>query len=736
MKKRRTLSLACSTALALSLLLSACTNAPAAPTESNAPALYTPGTYSGTAQGYGGELTVAVEVDASKILNVEITVSSETDGIGSKAVDALPQAIVDAQSTEVDDVASATMSSTAIKNAVDAALKDARGESSTPFVMKAGIYTSEVYGNNDYLNVSVTVDDSKIVSVEVPKHSETKFMGATAIEMISKDVVEYQTLNVDSVAGATVTSTALNAGIEDCLKQSGADLSAFRTAVPTKGEKKSEVTQESADVIVIGAGGAGLSAAVTATEGGAKVIVLEKMPIIGGNTLRCASAYNAADPARQTALPMTDTLKQAVEKALDEEPANDAHKQLIADVKAEYDAYLASGSTTLFDCPEWHALQTYLGGDKVGIVPLIRAYAENVLPTLEWMQSLGTPVTDKVSQGAGALWQRTHQIDAPAGTGLVEPLYNRATELGVDLRTCMTAESLILDGDKVVGVKATDAYGSSYEFMAAKGVIIATGGYSNNTEMRQKSSPALTPDMVSTNQPGATGDGILMAAAIGAGTTGMDYVQVYPLATPGSGALQGRARMMSGLDDVIDVNKDGKRFVNEDARRDDFVAAIKQQPDAICYDINDSTIVEELNSFDENVETLVALGRIYKADTLAGLEEQLGIPTGNLQATVDAYNKMVADKNDPEFGRKLFDKPIEVGPFYATPRAPSIHHTMGGLLIDTDTRVLKDDGTPISGLYAAGEVTGGIHGSNRLGGNATADVLTFGRLAGLSALEG
>ena len=460
------------------------------------------------------------------------------------------------------------------------------------------------------------------------------------------------------------------------------------------------------------------------------------MPLIGSNTARCASAYNSSDLDRQSSLPMTDTLKEAVEKALAATPVNDDHKQLIADVKEKYDDYLASGSTTLFDCPEWHALQTYLGGDYVGDVKVIRKYAENTLPTLNWLMELGCPVTNKISQGAGALWQRTHQIDAPAGTGLVEPLYNRCVDLGVEIITNMKAESLVKDeSGRVVTVKAVDVFGSPYEFTGSKGIIVATGGFSNNKELRAKYNPSLTSDMVSTNQPGATGDGIIMATEIGAGTTGMEYIQVYPLATPGTGALQGRARKMSGLDDVIVVNKEGSRFINEDARRDDFVAAIKEQTDSICFDINDSTIVEERNSFNENVETLVKLGRIYKGDTLADLEKQLGMPAGSLEKTVAEYNVMLENKNDTVFGRKLFAHKIEVGPFYATPRAPSIHHTMGGLLIDPDAHVLDVNGQIIQGLYAAGEVTGGIHGSNRLGGNATADVTTFGRIAGNSIIN-
>lgn len=560
-------------------------------------------------------------------------------------------------------------------------------------------------------------------------------MGGMAIKSISDDIVRYQTLNVDAVSGATVTSAAFKQAVGAALTQSGVNLAALQKPVPQKIKKFKGTRSESYDLVIVGAGGAGLSAAVTAGQAGKyRVIVLEKMPVIGGNTLRCASAFNTADPERQKLLPMTDTLKDAVVKAISEKPVSEEHRKLMADVKAKYEAYLASGSKTLFDCPEWHALQTYNGGDKVGHIPLIRTYAANTLDTLHWMQKLGTPVLDRVSQGAGALWQRTHQVDAPAGTGLVEPLYKAAVKEGTKIVTGMKAESLIVKNGRVVGVRASDKVGNNYAFNAKYGVILANGGYSQNKVLRQRSAPQLTADMVSTNQPGATGDGIVMATKIGAYTTGMNYVQVYPLATPGTGALQGRARKMSGLDDVIDVNKNGERFVKEDARRDEFVAAIKKQPGAVCYDINDASIVKEFNSFNENVETLVKLGRIYKSDTLAGLAKQLGMPAENLEKTVAEYNKMVEAKSDTKFGRKLFDQKIEKAPFYATPRAPSIHHTMGGLEINTKAQVVDVLGNPIPGLYAAGEVTGGIHGSNRLGGNATADVLTFGRIAAKSAL--
>lgn len=697
---------------------------------------YTPGTYTAAIAGQNGPVKVEVTTSADKILSVKIVDQKETEGIGSKAVAALPAEIVKAQSADVQGIAGASVSSAAIKKAVQECLNQAQGKKAAPLALKNGTFEGKAYGNNGWLTVEVTIKDNKITDIKTPGQRETKYLGDTAIREIGKDVLQYQTLNVDNIAGATVTSTALKTAIAQAIEKAGGDIAAFQKPVPEKIKKVAGITKGSADLIIVGAGGAGLSAAVTAKDLGVKnVLVLEKMPVIGGNTLRCASAFNAADPDRQKALPMTETLKEAVVKAISEKPISEEHAKLMADVKAKYEAYLKSGSKTLFDCPEWHALQTYNGGDKVGHIPLIRQYSNNVLDTLHWMQSKGSPVMDRVSQGAGALWQRTHQLDAPAGLGLIDPLYQSAVKQGVNFKLGMRVQDLILnDKGRVIGVTATDKVGNKYEFTSKDGVILATGGYSQNKEMRQKSAPHLTPEMVSTNQPGATGDGIVIATRHGADTTGMNYVQVYPLATPGTGALQGRARKMSGLDDVIDVNKNGERFVKEDARRDEFVAAIKKQPGGVVYDINDSSIVKPLNSFNEDVETLVSIGRIYKADSLADLAKQLGMPADKLEATVAEFNKMVEAKNDPKFGRKLFDRPIVKPPFYATPRAPSIHHTMGGLQISTNAQVLDKKGKPIPGLYAAGEVTGGIHGSNRLGGNATADVLTFGRIAAKSAV--
>ena len=565
---------------------------------------YTPDTYTAAIAGQNGPVKVEVTTSADKILSVKIIDQKETEGIGSKAVAALPSEIVKAQSADVQGIAGASVSSAAIKKAVQECLNQAQGKKAAPLALKNGTFEGKAYGNNGWLTVEVNIKDNKITDIKTPGQRETKYLGDTAIREIGKDVLQYQTLNVDNIAGATVTSTALKTAIAQAIEKAGGDIAAFQKPVPEKIKKVAGITKGSADLIIVGAGGAGLSAAVTAKDLGVKnVLVLEKMPVIGGNTLRCASAFNAADPDRQKALPMTETLKEAVVKAINEKPVSEEHAKLMADIKAKYEAYLKSGSKTLFDCPEWHALQTYNGGDKVGQIPLIRQYSNNVLDTLHWMQSKGSPVMDRVSQGAGALWQRTHQLDAPAGLGLIDPLYQAAVKQGVNFKLGMRVQDLILnDKGRVIGVTATDKVGNKYEFTSKDGVILATGGYSQNKEMRQKSAPHLTSEMVSTNQPGATGDGIIIATRHGADTTGMNYVQVYPLATPGTGALQGRARKMSGLDDVIDVNKNGERFVKEDARRDEFVAAIKKQPGGVVYDINDSSIVKPLNSFNEDVE--------------------------------------------------------------------------------------------------------------------------------------
>ena len=285
---------------------------------------YTPGTYTAAIAGQNGPVKVEVTTSADKILSVKIIDQKETEGIGSKAVAALPSEIVKAQSADVQGIAGASVSSAAIKKAVQECLNQAQGKKAAPLALKNGTFEGKAYGNNGWLTVEVNIKDNKITDIKTPGQRETKYLGDTAIREIGKDVLQYQTLNVDNIAGATVTSTALKTAIAQAIEKAGGDIAAFQKPVPEKIKKVAGITKGSADLIIVGAGGAGLSAAVTAKDLGVKnVLVLEKMPVIGGNTLRCASAFNAADPDRQKALPMTETLKEAVVKAINEKPVSE-----------------------------------------------------------------------------------------------------------------------------------------------------------------------------------------------------------------------------------------------------------------------------------------------------------------------------------------------------------------------------------------------------------------------------
>ncbi|NLC65646.1 MAG: flavocytochrome c [Clostridium sp.] len=609
------------------------------------------------------------------------------------------------------------------------------GQESAESLFTPGTYTAEAFGHNDYITVETKVDENKILDVKVIESYETKYIGDVALTRIPDQVVEYQTLNVDSVSGATVTSNAVKAAVKDTLEQSSADLAKLDGEVPElKPTGKEEV--KTYDVVIIGAGGAGLTAAVEAYQNGAEsVVVLEKMSDVGGNTVRSGGLYNSFDAPRQAKKTISSSEIDTIETALSAEAMNDEHAELIRKVQVDYDEYKAEGGTHLFDSPAWHALQTYASGDGTGEVTLIERFANNAYESLSWLENMGLDIDEEVNQATGALWQRSHQATNPAGIPFIDVLLENVTKAGADIFKETEAKELIVTDGRVTGVKALDPAGDTITFNANNGVIIASGGYGANVEMRMENNEQLTEDVPTTNFPEATGDGIIMAQEIGADVTGMDYVQVHPLATVGSGALNGRARRMGGVESILIVNKEGKRFVNEGERRDVLTAAILEQTDGVVYEINDSQIVEEVNQWGENVEMMIERGRVFKADTLEELAEMLDLPADDLVETVKTFNTYVDATKDLDFGRSLWAHKTEVGPFYGVPRSPSVHHTMGGLKIDTEAHVLNTDGEIIEGLFAAGEVTGGIHGSNRLGGNAITDITVFGRIAGTNVMK-
>lgn len=556
----------------------------------------------------------------------------------------------------------------------------------------AGTYTGQADGHNGPIAVEVTVSESEITAVEIMSHNESAGITDAALERIPQGVLDSQSLAVDAVSGATVTSDSILEAITDALSQAGADIAALQVAGERE-VKEGVAIEVTTDVVIIGGGGAGLAAAVTAHDHGSEVLVLEKMPRLGGNTILSGGALNASESPRQEA--------QGIE-----------------------------------DSVELHFTQTFEGGDELGNPDLVQILVENAYPGVEWLESMGMEFEEEVFTVLGGLWPRAHKPDSPLGTGFIETYQKYIDEHdGIEVMLDTEVLELVVEDGAVVGVMAKGLDGDVLVH-ANKGVVLATGGFAMNNEMLNefnKSWPDLG-DVMSTNHPGATGDGHVMAEAIGASLIGMEHLQLLPLGDPNSGSLSGNIEQ--GVENRIFVNKDGNRFVDEGARRDVMTKALLEQEDAwlwLVLDAKNYPTEETTNNFNETIEELIAQGRAFKGDTLEELAEQIDVDPENLVNAVEEFNRVVEEGGPDEFGRTLFDTPIDTPPFYAGPRVPTVHHTMGGVEINEYAQVLSADGSIIPGLYAAGEVTGGIHGSNRLGGNALADILVFGRIAGESA---
>lgn len=560
---------------------------------------------------------------------------------------------------------------------------------------KAGTYEGVAKGHNADLKVSVTVDETSIKEINILEHNESPVISDPAFEKIPNEIITTQSLNVDTVSGATVSSAAIIAAVTEALKQSGADIDALNKK--TEGNAVAvEDIELTTDVLVVGAGGAGMAAAVTAHQNGAEVLIIEKMGKVGGNTMISGTAYNAADPIRQPA--------QGIE-----------------------------------DSPEKHYEQTLSGGDNLGNPELVKVLTDNAYAGIEWLESLGMQFKDTVFTVLGGLWPRAHKPVLPLGTGYFEQAYMPyLNENNVEVMLETRATELIVEEGKVVGVIAEGSKGNKVTIRTNNGVVLATGGFGANVEMRQEYDGiwgSLDESIGTTNHPGATGDGVVMAEAIGAELVGMDKIQLLPMGDPETGSLNGNIEQ--GVEDRIFINKEGNRFVDEGERRDVMTKALFEQTDDFMWIVVDQHSYptgDTINNFNESIDDLVAAGRAYKADTLEELAEMMGVDKDNFINAVNKFNEAV-DGAEDEFGRTLFANKIDTAPFYAAARKPTVHHTMGGVKINTNAEVINTDGEVITGLFAAGEVTGGIHGSNRLGGNALADITVFGRIAGENAAK-
>lgn len=628
--------------------------------------------------------------------------------------------------------------------------------------MTPGTYEASAKGMNDDITLEITVSENKIEDAKVTKHSETPGIGGELKDMddkvmeagliipvidVPKQIVDEQTIKVDNVTGATLTTAAIKAAAKDALTEAGANIEDFNKEIA----HDEDIEDVESDVVIVGGGGAGLAAAITAAEEGKTVTIIEKNGSIGGDTLVCGAIYNNPDPELQKEVTMTDPVKEQLEEALKAEPINDEHKELIAEVQKQWDEYNKEGRTDLFDSDEWYALQTWNGGDNVANLDLVKEFANNAAPGYEWIKGLGMKFNDKISQGAGSLWQRTHTSTMDMGTGFMSVYSKKLEDLSdkITVLTETTANNLVMDGDRVAGAKVTDNRSKKeYAVKAKDGLILATGGFAANGEMIEEYNTSgkwddLSKTPTTNRTTSSQGNGIVMAKEIGASLTDMEQIQLLYLGNTQDGQLtKYPPRDVNGTDQIIFVNKEGKRFVREDGRRDDISKASLEQPESMFYmlesgdgegykDIEDP----EWRSADGfTFDYLKENGYILVGDSLEEIAEQIGCSADDLKETVDKFNESV-DSGKDEFGRTLYSTKLENGPWVATPRQACIHHTMGGVTIDTEARVLDEDGNPIPGLYAGGEITGGLHGANRLGGNAVVDTVVFGKLSAESLIK-
>lgn len=629
-------------------------------------------------------------------------------------------------------------------SACDSGTEGDDAESASAQTYNPGTYTSERTGHSGTVTVEVTFSETEIEEISIDQ-TETEGIGDAAIENIRENILERQTLAVDAVSGATESSNTIIEAVADCVEQAEGDVEALMAEGETT--TSDEEIEETADVVIIGGGGAGLAAANSAAESGSSVILIEKSMILGGNTLRSGAGYNTYNPETQSNVEMSSSLLEELEGYLEDDPEDYGDfAPTFEELQNQIEDYIDSGETdVLFDSPELHAIHTYIGGrrtDRDGNeissdYELTTTLTENSLPTLEWLEEIGLEFGDGASTILGALWPRSHSIGSSTGIGIIDPLEENALELGVEIMMETEAEKLIVENGQVIGVEAITSDGTPVTLHANQGVILATGGFGANPEMRQEYNTYwddIPQEMGTTNIPDATGDGILIAEELDVQLVGMGFAQLMPSSHPETGSLGGG--VWGSAESQVFVNKDGERFVNEYSERDTLAQAALEQEDQLFYIISDANTAgvpeDGRTLWGDDVETLIETESIYRADTLEELAMQLDMDEDALTNEIEKYNGFIEDGEDPEFGKSNFGTPIETGPFYATPRSPSVHHTMGGVAIDTSTRVLDINDEPIPGLFAAGEVTGGIHAGNRLGGNAITDALTFGKIAGES----
>ncbi len=789
-----------------------------------------------SAQGFGSEVKVTVTVEDGRITAIDVDDSGETYPVArADSVEKVIAAIIEANGTEgVDAKTGATFTCTAVIDAVNKAL--AGEEAAAPagdIAFTAGEYEATAYGYNGNVTGKVTFSDTALTNIEIVAGMETAHVGSDAFSIMIPDMIAANGTGVDGVSGATFSGRALREIVNAAAEQAGCtNMDAFKS---NKVEHPAgEAIEKTVDIVVVGAGGAGIAAAAQATQNGNSVLVIEKNAEVGGNTLVSGGQFqsvmpylvwDANDPDAtegtygrdgqsyakiKASLGCIDVLKTILnwsEEPFDEEfyktnefvAGDDAelskhgvHQEylpVLQDLKKEIQAYLdwaqpkldagiPENELTLFSTLNLHIFQTYYGGlrqtaDKsswiYGDIDLVKQFIEDGQGLKEWLEDMGAEFKHTQPTLIGALWYRENEYTSPDGnwTPYFKGPLSVIGEENVMTRT--TARELIRDeSGKVIGVKAEMYDGTEVTAYGTKGVILATGGYAANIDLVLRDnaywdSAYLTKSTKTTNRSSQVGDGIVMAQAVGADVTGMNFTQLMPISWVDNGNLA----FGSGTYACWVSPKTGERFVDEGSERD--VLSLAEFRNGMELNGTPGVFIEFFRA-DQYIPGPPTAqlpmdefaGRYYKikcneeelSKVLAKPEfANVEADAATMIASVKAYDKAAIDRANTgtgdfgAVGKKIVDYPIgntekdENGKYlpdtydldntvvFVRLMAPSTHHTMGGVKVDTQRHVLDAEGNIIPGLYAAGEVTGGIHGGNRLGGNAIVEIFVSGRTA-------
>ena len=595
----------------------------------------------------------------------------------------------------------------------------------------SGDFTGTAKGFGGDVSVTLTLTDGAITGCTAEGKDETEGVGSQAIAKMPGEIAESGSIAVDGVSGATITSTAIKEAAAAALTAAGLNPDDYKTAV--ENNATAEDSTVDADVVVVGAGGAGMTAAITAAAEGKSVVILESQSMVGGNSVRATGGMNAGKTVYQDenefgeSAGVEKTLKTAAEKYAD----NETITALAKTVSEQWAAYQAN-PTGYFDSVELMELDTMIGGKGINDPELVETLCANSADAIDWLDEHGITLHN-VSSFGGASVKRIHRpVNAEGktvsvGSYMIPLLQENCEKAGVKMMLDTTATEILTDANgAAVGVKATGASGETVT-VNAKAVVLATGGFGANLDMVVKYKPELKGFMT-TNAPGIQGQGIEMAQAIGAATVDMDQIQIHPTVEANTAAL-----ITEGLrgDGAILINEEGQRFIDEVGTRDVVSAAEIAQTGSYSWLVVDQAMADASS---------VIQGYIKKGYTVTGatyeeLGKAMGVDAAAFAETMEKWNGYVEAKNDPDFGRTSFANPLNTAPYYAVKVTAGVHHTMGGLKINANTEVLNEKGEVIPGLFAAGEVTGGVHGANRLGGNAVADFTVFGRIAGAAASD-